>query len=149
MADHNEAGGGKSLFRSIAGKWIAVCFSVFVIYAMATFNIQEMKLFSLFLAFTLALTFIHYPLFPKKPYAKGFLLIDILLAVLSFSIPVYIWIDYWEFIFRVGIPTHLDIFFSIVAIILIFEATRRTVGWALIIIAFIFLLYTFLSSCLL
>ena len=146
MADQNEAGKGKSRIRSIVGKWVAVCFSIFVIYAMATFNIQELKLFSLFLAFTLALTFIRYPLHPKKPDAKGLLLIDVLLALLSFSIAAYIWIDYWEFIFRVGIPTHLDIFFSIVAIILIFEATRRTVGWALIIIAFIFLLYTFFGQ---
>jgi len=113
---------------------------------MATFRIQEMKQFSLFLAFAMALTFIHYPLHPKKPDSKCFLLIDIILALLSFSIAAYIWIDYWEFIFRVGIPTRLDTFFSILSILLVFEATRRTVGWALLIIAFVFLLYTFFGQ---
>jgi len=146
MTDNHQSGERKSFIRSIIGKWIAVCFSVFVIYAMATFSIQEMRQFSLFLAFTLALTFIHYPLDPKKPQSKIFLLIDIILALLSFSIAVYIWIDYWEFIFRVGIPTRLDIFFSIMTILLVFEATRRSVGWALIIIAFVFLLYTFFGQ---
>jgi TRAP transporter 4TM/12TM fusion protein len=146
MTENNQAGEEKSAIRSIVGKWVAVCFSVFVIYAMATFSIQEMRQFSLFMAFTLALSFIHYPLDPKRPNAKGFILIDFILALLSFSIAVYIWIDYWEFIFRVGIPTRIDTFFSIVAILLVFEATRRTVGWALLIIAFIFLLYTFFGQ---
>lgn len=132
--------------RSHIGKWIAICFSVFVIYSMATFSIQEMRQFSLFLAFTLALTFLHYPLHPEKPDAGGFLVIDIILALLSFSIAVYIWIDYWDFIFRVGIPTKLDIFFSILSILLVFEATRRAVGWPLLIIAFIFLLYSFFGQ---
>ena len=146
MSEKKGAGASGSMVRSVLGKWIAVCFSVFVIYSMATFSIQEMKQFSLFLAFTLALTFIHHPLYPKKSGSWGFLAVDILLALLSFSIAAYIWIDYWEFIFRVGIPTNLDIFFSIVAIILVFEATRRSVGWPLLIIAFVFLLYTFFGQ---
>lgn len=146
MTDKKDAGEKKSAIRSVVGKWVAVCFSTFVIYSMATFSIQEMKQFSLFLAFTIALTFIHYPLHPGKPDDKGFLVIDFILALLSFSIAAYIWIDYWEFIFRVGIPTNLDIFFSIVTIILVFEATRRTVGWSLLIIAFVFLLYTFFGQ---
>jgi len=146
MTEKKDAGEKRSTIRAVVGKWVAVCFSVFVLYSMATFSIQEMKQFSLFLAFTIALTFIHYPLHPGKPDAKGFLVIDFILAILSFSIAAYIWIDYWEFIFRVGIPTNLDIFFSIVTIILVFEATRRTVGWALLIIAFIFLIYTFFGQ---
>ena len=147
IVDEEEVAREKTLgIRAVLGKWVAICFSVFVIYSMATFSIQEMKQLSLFLAFTLALTFIHHPLHPGKPRSKGFLLIDILFALLSFSIAVYIWIDYWEFIFRVGIPTNLDIAFSVLAIILVFDATRRSVGWPLLIIAIIFLLYTFFGQ---
>jgi len=147
MSDNMEAAGESgSAFRSVVGKWIAVCFSIFAIYSMATFSIQEMKQFSLFLAFTLSLTFIHHPLYPKKPGSRIFLFIDIALALSSFSIAAYIWIDYWEFIFRVGIPTHLDIFFSILTLLLVFEATRRAVGWPLLIIAAVFLIYTFFGQ---
>jgi TRAP transporter 4TM/12TM fusion protein len=135
-----------SVVRKVVGKWIAIAFTCFVIYSMAMFNIHEMKQFSLFLSFTLAVTFIRHPLFPKNPGSKLFLVIDLLLALVSFSIAVYIWIDYWEFIFRVGIPTKLDIFFSTVTILLVFEATRRAVGWPLLIIAFVFLLYTFFGQ---
>ncbi len=146
MDEINKAGGDWSKARSVLGKWVAVCFSLFVIYSMATFSIQEMRQFSLFLAFTLGLTFLYYPLKKEKPGARGFLLIDIILMLLSFSIAVYIWIDYWDFIFRVGIPTRLDIFFSVLSILLVFEATRRAVGWPLLIIAIIFLLYTFFGQ---
>jgi TRAP transporter 4TM/12TM fusion protein len=146
MTDKKDAGEKRPGIRSVVGKWVAVCFSVFVIYSMATFSIQEMKQLSLFLAFTIALSFIHHPLHPGKPDAKAFMVIDFILAALIFSVAAYIWIDYWDFIFRVGIPTNLDVFFSIVTIILVFEATRRTVGWALLIVAFIFLVYTFFGQ---
>jgi TRAP transporter 4TM/12TM fusion protein len=69
------------------------------------------------------------------------------LAALGFSFAIYIYFDYWEFIFRVGEPTGWDLFFGIVSIVLIFEMTRRVVGWPLLIIAFIFLAYSFFGYC--
>jgi TRAP transporter 4TM/12TM fusion protein len=129
MTEKEAPIGKPSAVRKVAGKWLAIAFTVFVIYSMATFNIHEMKQFSLFLAFTLAVTFIRHPLYPKNPDSRLFLVIDLILALLSFSIAVYIWVDYWEFIFRVGIPTKLDVTFSIITIVLVFEATRRVVGW--------------------
>ncbi|MBW1775224.1 MAG: TRAP transporter permease [Deltaproteobacteria bacterium] len=146
MTEAKEAKKEKSVLRNVVGKWIAICFTLFVMYSMATFSIQEMKQFSLFLGFTLAVTFIRHPMDPKRPNFRPFIIIDFILALLSFSIAAYIWIDYWEFIFRVGIPTHLDIAFSILAVLLVFEATRRTVGWPLLIIAFVFLIYTFFGQ---
>jgi TRAP transporter 4TM/12TM fusion protein len=137
-----------SRFRTVLGKWVAVSFSVFVIYSMTTLRIQEMRQLSLFLAFSMALAFIHYPLNPKKPNSKSFIFIDLILACLSFTLAIYIYIDFWEFIFRVGIPTKWDIAFSFIAIVLVFEATRRTVGWPLLIIAIVFLLYTFFGQML-
>ncbi|MBW2064167.1 MAG: TRAP transporter permease [Deltaproteobacteria bacterium] len=129
--------------RATVGKWIAVCFSIYVIYTMATLSIQELQQLSLFLGFGLALVFVHYPLFPKMARSKPLLFIDFLLAALSFSFGIYIYVDYWEFIFRVGSPTNWDIFFGIVTILLVFEATRRAVGWPILIIAFCFILYAF------
>jgi TRAP transporter 4TM/12TM fusion protein len=146
MTEKEAPIGIPSVIRKVAGKWLAIAFTCFVIYSMATFSIQEMKQFSLFLAFTLAVTFIRHPLYPKNPNSRLFLVIDLILALLSFSIAVYIWVDYWEFIFRVGIPTKLDVTFSIITIVLVFEATRRVVGWPLLIIAFVFLIYTFFGQ---
>ncbi|MGD8228275.1 MAG: TRAP transporter permease, partial [Desulfobacteraceae bacterium] len=68
------------------------------------------------------------------------------LAVLGFSFAIYIYVDYWNFIFRVGDPTNWDLFFGIISIALIFELTRRVVGWSLLIIAFAFMAYCFLGQ---
>jgi TRAP transporter 4TM/12TM fusion protein len=148
MRDAESAGVNPSGLRSAVGKWVAVSFSVFVIYSMATLRVQELIQLSVFLGFAMALAFIRYPLHSGKPDSKVFFVIDLSLAALSFSLGIYIWIDYWDFIFRVGIPTNLDILFSILAVILVLEATRRTVGVSLLVIALVFLLYTFFGHLL-
>lgn len=131
-----------SSIRFKLGKWIAVVFSVFVFYAMITLEIPELKLLALFLSFTLALTFIHYPLIIRKSNSLLIFIIDLVFSLLSFIVGVYILIDYWNFIERVGLPTKWDVLFGFISILLILEATRRTVGLPLVIIVIIFLLYT-------
>ena len=127
---------------------MSVLFSAFVIYSMATLRIQELQQLSIFLAFTLAIAFLQFPLKSKKKDSKPLLIVDLLLAALSFSVAFYVCIDYWDFIFRVGEPTPWDVVFGAVAILLIFEATRRAAGLALVIIAAVFLLYTFFGHLL-
>ena len=138
----------RSQVRSILGRWIAISLSVFTIYAMITLRVQELQLLAIFLSLTLALTFIHFPLHPKRPDDRPFLCIDLILSVLSFLIGLYILIEYWDFIERVGIPTQWDITCSFMALFLILEATRRAVGWPLLIIVLVFLLYTFVGHLL-
>ncbi|MFH1124896.1 MAG: TRAP transporter permease [Pseudomonadota bacterium] len=144
----SETGAKKSDARSIIGKWIGIALSVFVIYTMATMTMQELRQLSLFVSFSLALVFVHHPLFPSKRGFVPLLLVDLLLALLSFSFGIYIYIDYWEFIFRVGDPTGWDLLFSVITIVLILEATRRVVGWPLLIIASCFILYAFFGQLL-
>ena len=132
--------------RSVVGKWVSICCSIFVIYALATSALQDLQLLSLFLAFSLAVGFVHHPLYPKKPGSLPLFVFDLMLAALGFSFAIYIYVDYWNFIFRVGDPTNWDLFFGIVAIALIFELTRRVVGWSLLIIAFAFMAYCFLGQ---
>ena len=132
--------------RSVIGKWVSICCSIFVIYALATMALQDLQLLSLFLAFSLAVGFVHYPLNPKRPGFLPLLVVDLILAALGFSFAIYIYFDYWEFIFRVGDPTNWDFFFGIISIVLIFELTRRVVGWSLLIIAFAFLAYCFFGQ---
>jgi TRAP transporter 4TM/12TM fusion protein len=132
--------------RSAIGRWVAICCTIFVIYALATMTLQDLQLLSLFLAFCLAVGFVHYPLHPKKPGSLPLLVVDLILAALGFSFAIYIYVDYWNFIFRVGDPSNWDLFFGIVSIVLIFELTRRVVGWSLLIIAFAFMAYCFFGE---
>jgi len=148
VTEKTGTGENTSKFRSVVGKWLAFGCSVFVIYTMATLAIQELQLLSLFLAFSLSVVFVYYPLNPKKPRFKPFIAIDLILSALSFSFAIYIYFDYWQFIFRVGDPTGWDMFFGLITMILIFEATRRVVGWPILIIAFCFLAYCFFGHLL-
>jgi TRAP transporter 4TM/12TM fusion protein len=142
--DHRASPEAKrSRVRSFLGRWIAISLSVFTIYSMVTLRVQELQLLAVFLSFTLALSFIHFPFSPKRPDYRPFLWIDLILSALSFLIGVYILVEYWDFIERVGLPTQWDIVCSFVALFLILEATRRAVGWPLLIIVLAFLLYTF------
>src|SRR4030067_2320722 len=138
----------RSQVRSILGRWIAISLSVFTIYAMITLRVQELQLLAIFLSLTLALTFIHFPLHPKRPDHLPFLCIDLILSLLSFLIGLYILMEFWDFIERVGIPTQGDMVCSFIALFLILEATRRAVGWPLLIIVLVFLLYTFVGHLL-
>jgi TRAP transporter 4TM/12TM fusion protein len=146
MAEKKEAEESQSKIRSVVGKWLAICCSVFVIYAMATLSMQELRLLALFLAFSLAVAFVLYPLNPNKPRFLPLVIIDLILAALSFSFALYIYFDYWNFIFRVGSPTNWDLFLGIVCIVVILEATRRVVGLPLLIIVFGFLAYAFFGQ---
>ena len=146
MTETKGAEDSISRARSVIGKWVSICCSIFVIYALATMALQDLQLLSLFLAFSLAVGFVHYPLNPKRPGFLPFLVLDLILAALGFSFALYIYFDYWEFIFRVGDPTNWDLFFGIISIVLIFELTRRVVGWSLLIIAFAFLAYAFFGQ---
>jgi TRAP transporter 4TM/12TM fusion protein len=132
--------------RSLLGRWIAISLSVFTIYSMVTLRVQELQLLAVFLSLTLALTFIHFPLRPKRPNDSLFLWIDVVLSALSVLVGLYILIEYWDFIERVGLPTQGDIICSFIALFLILEATRRAVGWPLLIIVLVFLLYTFVGQ---
>jgi TRAP transporter 4TM/12TM fusion protein len=146
--EKREAMSKTSRARSIIEKWVGVCLSAFVIYTMATMRMQELQQLSLFVGFSLALVFVHHPLLGQERDFVPFLVIDLLLAALSFSFGLYIYFDYWDFIFRVGAPTGWDLFFGVITVVLILEATRRAVGTALLLIAFCFILYAFFGQLL-
>src|SRR5699024_1800212 len=66
---------------------------------------------------------------------------DIVLASISITTTVYIFIDYLNIINRGGIPNNLDIVFGLILMLLVLEAARRMTGWALPILATLFFFY--------
>jgi TRAP transporter 4TM/12TM fusion protein len=61
--------------------------------------------------------------------------------LLGLGVGGYILVNYKSLIFRAGLPTQIDIYMGILAIILVLEITRRVVGPELPIVAIIFILY--------
>jgi len=129
--------------RTLIAYWLGIVLTIFVIYTLVTFAVQELQQLSIFFALSVGLTFLRYPFASDRQSSWFFLILDLVLVGLAIATGMYVFIDYWEFIFRVGIPTNWDLFFSLVAVLLTLESTRRVVGWPLPIIAAIFLLYTF------
>ena len=131
-----------SSFRRTASRIVAVCFSLYAIIGVSTFLLEPLSQLAIFFSFSLTLSFLLYP-FTSRSSSWWVLGFDLLLASLSGLVGLYITIDYWDLIFRVGMPTQGDIWISTIAVLLVLEATRRTVGKPLVIINIIFLLYVF------
>jgi len=92
--------------------------------------------------FVLALVPLLYSAWGDQKKRKKITLIDIIMSIGGIAVGVYASYELLNIETRGGIfSTSFDIFFGILAIILIIETTRRTLGWALPILALIFLTY--------
>lgn len=126
---------------------IAIVWTVFQLY-MSSYGVMEAVMFRAWhLFFLLVLTFILYPATKlksgerRRPTLWDFTCL--IITVIAFG---YFFTVYDDFIReRNGINTPLDILFGGLAIIMLFEASRRVVGKGLTIIAAIFLLYNFVG----
>jgi TRAP transporter 4TM/12TM fusion protein len=101
------------------------------------------------LAFVLGLIFLVFA-FNKKTAAQqqsswhhplGLPLYDWLCAIAAVAAALYIPYVFDDLAFRVGNPDTLDVVMGTTLIVLLLEATRRSMGWPLPIIAIVFMLY--------
>ena len=138
-----EEGGGK---RKLEGIWAKIVFftalglAVYQIW-FTTFGILDVFSFrALYVIFAMVLTFLLYPFRDASPKDR-IPWVDILWALLSVAGGGYIVIEYPAMVERLGFTTNLDIIFGMITIVLIIEATRRTIGLALPLVAAIMLVY--------
>ncbi len=95
------------------------------------------------LMFAMVLVFLLYPLAAKDD-AKTPGLLDWLCIAGSVAFIGYLWVNYSYLINRIPYiddPTTTDKIMAVLAIVLVMEATRRVIGWALPITAMVFLVY--------
>lgn len=90
-----------------------------------------------------ALGFLSYPGSVKS--ARWSIWLDLGLAALGLAAIVYALIDLDQFIRRSTLPDPLDVFFGIVAILLLLELSRRAVDKTFTLVVLGFLLYTYLG----
>ena len=133
--------------RKLAGKmgWIVffglLAFSVFQLYT-SIFGILTAQLQrSIHLGFALALIFLLFPARKKNLKVKKVAWYDLLLAVIAVAVGAYWPVMIDELVNRVGRLTPTDFYIGIAAILLVLEATRRTVGLPITIIAAVFMAY--------
>lgn len=136
--------------RDPVGIWhyiiCAVCilFSGFQLYT-AIFGVLDAHLQrTIHLCFGLVLIFLLYP--ARKSWSREKMNpLDAVLAVLSVVATMYLVINYKELVTRAGMNTPTDIAIGVIGVLLVFEATRRTVGWPMLTVALVFLAYAFLG----
>ncbi|MCJ2375966.1 TRAP transporter permease [Vibrio sp. ZSDZ34] len=138
--------------RGIPGKilWLVpLCWSLFqlwyasplpFIFNFAVLNDTEAR--SIHLTFAIFLAFTAYPAMKGSP-RDHIPLVDWVLALAGSFSAAYIYLFYTQLAGRSGAPTAPDIVIAVIGMLLLLEATRRALGPPLMVVAAVFLLYTF------
>lgn len=142
-ARHPAGVAGKLLFA------IALTWSLFQLWyasplpfilGIGVFNDTEAR--AIHLAFALFLAYTAYPALRRSP--REFIPIqDWIFALVGAFCAAYIYLFYTQLSGRSGAPTRFDLVVGAVGMLLLLEATRRALGPPLMIVAVVFLIYTF------
>jgi TRAP transporter 4TM/12TM fusion protein len=132
---------------------LAVCFlsislSIYHLFVAYAGSLEAHAFRSTHLAFVMILCFFLRPLGRKNwtDPKNAWFGVDLLCALLILAVQIYTLWDLEAFIFRRGDLSQLDIYAGTVLLILLLEATRRAVGWAMVIIAGFFIVQTAFSD---
>ena len=145
MAQASE--GGARVLTGLAGHIvfaIAVCMSLFQIYTGFFGELPGSRQLSIHLTFALVLCYLCNPRSKKSP-RHHISASDIFLAVLGGATALYLFVNYDHVVTSVGDAALYDLIIGGVLIVLVLEATRRSISPILPIITIIFLLYAFLG----
>jgi len=123
---------------------IAIAMSLFHYYTAGFGILVAMQQRTVHLTFVMVLAFLLWPASKKLSRFK-LPWYDIALALAGLGVGVYLLANYQALLLRAGMPTPLDVAFGIVAIILVLEITRRTIGPELPLVATFFLFYAYLG----
>ncbi len=127
---------------------LSVALSLFHLYVAYVGTPEAHAFRSTHLAFILTITFLVKPLGRKSwkdPY-KWYSVFDFILVAAVAGIQVYTLYDIDALILRAGSLTDWDIWVGTAMILILLEATRRAVGWAMVFIAGFFLVHTVFSD---
>jgi len=125
------------IFNFIA-RYVAIGMAVYHIYT-SVFGIPSaIEHRAIHLAFGLTLAFL---VKPASRSNKKFFLLDIALIVAGLTSMLYIADQYIDIAYRAGTPNQWDMVLGVVSILLILEFARRVVGFQLMFVPSLFLLY--------
>ncbi|MEQ2525880.1 TRAP transporter permease [Robertmurraya yapensis] len=120
--------------------FIALATSLFTVYTATFGQFTPVLQRGIFIGLILLLVFLLYPTSKNKKWLR---VIDIIALLGVISSITYLYISYPTIESRIGYVNHADTIFGLILVVLLLEACRRVTGWALTIIAGIFLAYGF------
>ncbi len=110
------------------------------LFGFGVFNNTEAR--SIHLAFAIFLAFTAFPAFKRSP--RDYIPVqDWIFAALGAFSAAYIYLFYTQLSGRSGAPTTVDLVVAVIGMLMLLEATRRALGPPLMIVAIVFLAYTF------
>ncbi len=113
------------------------------IFNIGVFNSTEAR--AIHLAFAIFLSFTAYPSFKSSP--RNYIPVqDWVVALIGAFCSLYLFIFYNELSQRPGDPAPQDLIVAVIGLIVLLEATRRALGPPLMIVATVFIIYTFFGS---
>ncbi len=115
------------LYTAIAGPPFAILFR----------NIHWMLLATLI--------YIYFPANKKSPTDRV-QLVDYLCVAITLVLGFYLWMNWDAIAARAGAPTQADIILGALLVIMVIEAGRRTVGWFIVIVALLFMVYAYFGQ---
>ncbi len=110
------------------------------IFGIGLFNDTEAR--AIHLAFALFLAFVAFPASRRSP-TQSIPWQDWLFALIASASALYIVLFYEALSNRAGAPIAQDLIIGSCGLLLLLEATRRALGWPLVVVAVVFLTYTF------
>lgn len=138
----------ESNFRKLTGImatvvfFLLLAFSLYQLYTATYGNVPTQIHRSVHLGFGLVLIYLLFPA-KRKSKDKRIAWYDYLLAALGFYVGAYWPVMYDNIIAQGGQMTTLDFVTGGIAVLLVLEATRRTVGLPIVIIAILFMAYAY------
>ncbi len=131
--------GEKNINFSSLVYFLSICVSLFHLYAAEVGTIFGMFQRIIHWMFMSILIFMLHPSIKGK---KGIPLNIIFIFVTSLA-GIYLLLNFEDIAFRLGNPTGFEIFLGIATILLVLEATRRVVGWPIVIVAILSISYAY------
>lgn len=147
-SDFEEHGHQRNLL-GWAGRLVmfaALSFSAYQLIVAAFHPFSSLVIRSLHVSFLLFLIFMLYPATKKGRFDKTIPWYDLILSFGGFALGFYHYVFEGDLIERSGDPTIADMAVATIVTILVFEASRRVVGWALTIVCMTFLAYGFFGQ---
>lgn len=124
-----------NLFIQLGGAGI----SLFIMATMLLFPLPAMMQRAAVLMFSLFVIFLLYPMFPKTKLD----ILNWIYALLAVVVCGYVLVDFENLVNRMGALNTTDRILGGLCIIMVLDATRRSIGWPLPIVTMLFLLYAY------
>jgi TRAP transporter 4TM/12TM fusion protein len=150
LADSADTGGRTPQgFQAGILFYLALAWSLFQLwyasplsFAFGILNLNFTEARAVHLAFAVTLAFIAFPAMSRSPRHRVPAL-DWVLAGLAASSAAYIYVFQSALASRPGAPITIDVVIGVIGIVMLLEATRRSLGLPLVIVALIFLAHSF------